>query len=138
MVQAKIDELQRKRREEVKEKGRKEVVELEEKLEKMEEEVEKVRREEEVMKKELRKQEKENRELKGKVKDCEVTIIEVIIRKDIFFEKLYLYIFAFDNLAFFFVLKKCTFFIIRYCLFILKHPKKNFPLLFQNILLFKG
>ena len=76
-VQAKIDDLQKKRREEVREKGRKEVLELEEKLEQMEDLVEEKRREEDRLKEVVRKQEKENTELKGKVNDCEVVIVEV-------------------------------------------------------------
>ena len=61
----------------MKEKGRKEVLELEEKLEKLEDLVEEKKREEERLKEVVRKQEKENTELKGKVKDCEVVIVEV-------------------------------------------------------------
>ncbi|XP_023331360.1 citron Rho-interacting kinase, partial [Eurytemora carolleeae] len=80
-LQAKIDDLQKKRREEVKEKGRKEVLELEEKLEKLEDLVEEKKREEDRLKEVVRKQEKENTELKGKVKDCEVVIVEIEQKK---------------------------------------------------------
>ena len=67
----------------MREKGRKEVLELEEKLEKMEDLVEEKRREEERLKEVVRKQEKENTELKGKVNDCEVVIVEVTYIKEL-------------------------------------------------------
>ena len=57
--------------------GRKETLELEEKLEKMEDLVEKKKRDEEKLKMALSKLEKENIELKKKVKHCEVVIVEV-------------------------------------------------------------
>ena len=89
VVQAKIDDLQKKRREEGKEKSRKEVLELEEKLEKLEDLVQEKKREEERLKEVVRKQEKENTELKGKVKDCEVVIVEVTYFNDCIMFKLH-------------------------------------------------
>ena len=76
----------------MKEKGRKEVLELEEKLEKLEDLVEEKKREEDRLKEVVRKQEKENTELKGKVKDCEVVIVEVRYFNDCIMFKL-------DNLS---------------------------------------
>ena len=76
-LQGRIDELQARRGEEVKEKSRREVLEMEGRLERLEGELERGQRREQEQEQQLRRLERENSSLKENVKKVEGQIVQV-------------------------------------------------------------